>query len=361
MGGEKLERARAAALSLVDLLQPEDQLAVITFGSDVTTMPLVRADESGKRQLREFIHGMTDSGSTNISAALLTAQSLLSQSTSNAVRRVVLMSDGQPTEGLTRETDLVALASRLHDERVGVTALGIGTDFNGPLMQHLAEQGGGFYAYLDDPRRLTEVLQLELTQARGAVARNVVLKLKLGGGTELVQVAGREVVRNGDEVTVPLPDFAPGQSAQAYVELKTREGVDALRISGRLEYADVVADLKASTFEAEIVANTTDERAVFEESKDAAVASECIRAVGATQLVAAAAAFDRGDRQSAFAFLGQARNIFSMSADSLAGDIKEASATQSRWEQTHDSDGIHREALGLTQKRMVNFGMANSY
>ncbi len=361
MSGQKLDRAKAAAHALIDLLAEDDSLAVVTFGSDVTALPMTRADLEGKGVLHGFVNQIADSGSTNISGALLHAQALLNHASGEAIRRVVLMSDGQPTEGMTREEDLVGLAAQMHEGRLAVSALGIGTDFNGPLMQHLAERGGGFYAYLNDPSRLTEVLQLELTQARGAVARNVALKLTLKGETSLVQVAGREVVRNGDEVTVPLPDFAPGQNARAFVELKVPAGAPQLQVDARLEYVDVEAGAGKVTPTAHLAANTTDDRAVYDASKDAAVASDCIAAIGATQMVAAAAAFERGDRQSAFAFLGNARNIFAMSADSLAGDIDDATATQKRWEQTHDAEAIRHESLNLTRKKMANFGMANSY
>ena len=50
-----------------------------------------------------------------------------------------------------------------------------------------------------------------------------------------------------------------------------------------------------------------------------------------------------------------------MSADSLAGDINEASATQQRWEHTNDPQAVRHEALDLNRKNMANFGLSNSY
>lgn len=361
MAGQKLQRARAAALALVELLHEDDQLAVVTFGSDVTELGLTRADEPGKIRLRAFINAMQDSGGTNISGALNRAQALLGNASSGAARRVVLVSDGQPTEGLTQERELVQLAVALHESKLAVSALGVGSDFNGPLMQHLAEHGGGYYAYLNDSERLTEVLQLELAQARGAVARNVSLRLTLPDGAQVVQVAGREVVTNKDEAMVPMMDFGPGQSAQAYVELRVPAGASSLQIDARLEYFDANTQCPVVSGTARLAAETTDDVKVADASKESSVASECVRAVGATQMVAAAAAFERGDRQSAFSFLGNARSIFAMSADTLAGDIDEASVTQKRWEQTHEPSAVRHEALNLGKKKMADFGMNNAY
>jgi Ca-activated chloride channel family protein len=361
MAGEKIARARAAALEFVELLRPEDQLAVITFGSDTTELPLLYADLGGKQRMREFISQITDSGGTNISGGLERARALLQAAPATGVRRVVLMSDGQPTEGRTNVEDLVNLTVNIHESRMAVSALGIGYDFNGTLMQRLAERGGGFYAYLNDSGGLSEVLKLELAQARGAVARNVSLRVELSGGAELLQVAGREITRNGNVVIIPLPDFAPGQTAQAFLEVKLPAGTVAMKASARLEYFDPNGNTSRVGDTAELAANTTADESVAEGSKDAVVASECIRAVGATKLVAAADAFERGDRKSAFELLTNARSIFAMSADSLAGELTEVTAAQKRWENTHDAQGVAHEAKSMNRKSMVNFGENNAY
>lgn len=361
MAGEKIARARAAALDFVDLLKPDDQLAVVTFGSDTTELPLLTADENGKSQMRDFIRQLTESGGTNISGGLERAAALLKAAPPSGVRRVVLMSDGQPTEGRTNIEELVKLAVSIHEDSMAVSALGIGYDFNAALMQRLAERGGGFYAYLNDAGKLNDVLKLELAQARGAVARNVALRIRLTGGAELVQVAGREVEHTANGVVVSLPDFAPGQSAQAFIEVKLPPGTVAMTASATLEYVEPTSGTAQTSEAALLSANTTTDEIASESSKDAAVASDCIRAVGSTKLVAAAEAFERGDRKSAFEFLGNARSLFSMSADSLAGEIDDVTATQKRWTTTHDAQGVANEAKALTRKKMLNFGENNAY
>ena len=176
-----------------------------------------------------------------------------------------------------------------------------------------------------------------------------------------MQVAGREVVRNGDEVMVSLPDFAPSQAAQAFVELKVPFGARTLRIDAQLQYFDANSGQRVTSRNTHLEAESTDDHAIAEASKDARVASDCIRAVGTTQVVAAAAAFGRGDRESAFGFLGNARSIFGMSADSLAGQMDDVSQTQARWQGIHDPQAVKHEALHTNEKSMANFGQTNSY
>src|SRR5437660_1663366 len=66
------------------------------------------------------------------------------------VNRLILLSDGQPTVGITSAAGLSRLAQRYHSDGTTVTSLGVGLDFNEDLMQRLAEVGGGSYAYIQN-------------------------------------------------------------------------------------------------------------------------------------------------------------------------------------------------------------------
>ena len=92
MRGRKLELAKSAALSTLDLLEEHHRLAVVAFDSrphDV--VPL--AQVGGKRRAEDLIASMTSSGQTSIYPALAHAQRLLADSTA-ATRHIILLSDG---------------------------------------------------------------------------------------------------------------------------------------------------------------------------------------------------------------------------------------------------------------------------
>ena len=88
----KIEAAKSAALATVDLLDPEQGLAVVAFDSQPqSVVPL--APVGDKRKAQELISRMTSSGQTNIYTALLEAQRLLMQSKAE-VKHIILLSDG---------------------------------------------------------------------------------------------------------------------------------------------------------------------------------------------------------------------------------------------------------------------------
>src|SRR5207245_2805410 len=104
------------------------------------------------------------------------------------VKRLVLMSDGQPTEGIQSVAGLTRIASQLHERGVSVTSLGVGYDFNEDLMTQLAQVGGGSYAYLKDSAALASIIQRDLQQAGTLVARDVRLNVRLPNGVVLREV-----------------------------------------------------------------------------------------------------------------------------------------------------------------------------
>lgn len=364
MNGQKLSQARSAALEMVDLMEPQDALGIVHFGTDVTSHAVVRTDAEGRAQLRSFLAEMQDSGSTNISGGLEAARQLLmEESAVDASRRIVLVSDGQPTTGITDTAGLTALAGSLHAAGIAVSALGVGVDFNSTLMTQLAEVGGGFYAYLNQARELDEVLGKELGQARAVVARSVVLKLTPASGVSVVDVPGRTWTVHGDTLRVQLPDFVPGATAQVFVHLRTRD--TATPETGLLGLA--LDDVDARTGKASVttasVALALGSAEDFEASRNEAVYAAGLRAQGGRQMVLAAQAFKEGRREQALAMLEGVRNLFGRSSNALAGDSAEAGQAIERWRtmDARDRGAISDESLTVERKQMKSFGNNNTY
>lgn len=354
MAGEKLEQARRAAHRLVDLLAERDELGLVTFGTEVVEAPRRRMDGAGKRALHAAIDGVAATGSTNLSAGVEAGHRQLRDAP--GARRLVLVSDGRPTVGLTDEASLLRLVTQTREAAVTVTALGVGADYDGVLMQRLAERGGGMYGYLQSAATLEEVLGQEVTAARTARVRNVELVLS-ADQLQLLDAPGRVAVRRNDAgLTLYLADLRPKQETRVYVRFRG----SALRVE------DQVATLRASAswrrvggeagppLQATLRLPGVEDQVALRASRDEAVFTRAIQAVGSEQLVAAAAAYERGDEAGALHLLGNARALFGMSADALAGE-----AEVERVRATFDAaDGEQRKHLArdLEKKKLTSFG-----
>ncbi len=359
MLGDKMEKAKQAAQRLIDLAHDDDWLAVVAFDSGVDGTPLVQANAEGKAALRRFVDQVVAGSGTNISLGLETGAQKLRGVSATGARRIILVSDGQPTEGQTSPLALQEQVAQLRDGVAAVSALGVGVDFNGPLMTKLASEGGGFYGYLKDAGALAEVLSQELDQARRESASRLSLTLRPSGGVRVADVAGRAFTAHAESVEVPLPNLAPGQKETVYVRVDVPAGAGGtVGLTGELSF---VAAGDGHRLVTEVNATPTREESFSKEGVDQALADQGLRVLGSQQVVQAAEAFERGDRASAFALLDNARGLFGMSADALAGDDKEVQQLKSRWQTTVDPDAVKHESLNIEMKKMQNFGMNNAY
>jgi Ca-activated chloride channel family protein len=101
-----------------------------------------------------------------------------------------------------------------------------------------------------------------------------------------------------------------------------------------------------------------EDEATVTASRDEAVYSRGIGAVGSLKLVAAAAAWERGDTAGATSLLDNARALFGMSADALAGQAEVDSVRRSMKGSMGTTE--RRElARGLEKKKLTDFGKEN--
>ena len=247
MSGYKLAQAKQAARHLVGLLRDEDRLAIVHYGSDVKSLPSQQATAAHRERMLQYIDGIWDEGGTNIGAGLSAGRYQLAQAQGQfGVNRLILMSDGQPTEGVTDDAGLTRQAQEIRASGITVSSIGVGTDFNEDLMQAFAEYGAGAYGFLEDAGQLATLFQKDLQQATTVVARDVTLSFTLPPGTSLGEVLGYRASQSGNTVRVALPDFAAGQLERLVVRLNvTGEAVGStVRVADlRLTYTDLIRDV----------------------------------------------------------------------------------------------------------------------
>ncbi|RKH44816.1 vWA domain-containing protein [Corallococcus sicarius] len=364
MMGSKLVDAKRAAEALVNQLRVGDRLALVHYGSDVKTLPSVEITEQTRAELLKAIAAIEVDGSTNISGGLQAAGvALIPYTKQYRVTRAILLSDGQPTEGVVSETGLFSEVGKLREQGITVSSLGVGEGFNDVLMRGMAERGGGFSGFVSDSAQLASIFTRELEQAASTVARDVNLVLTLPPGVSSVEVMGLTSTREGSTVRVPLYDLTGGQSARvvAKVTLVAPDTASQMNVlAANLSYIDVTADLPSRVL-LSLDAKVTPDAQVVHANLDRDVRVHAIRALGTQQLHAAAEQMKSGNRQGALDLLGNARRLFGSSASALAGELADVDATQAAYGNAHSEAEVRREMLDLKKKTMKSFGQSNSY
>jgi Ca-activated chloride channel family protein len=177
MGGSKMDNLREATTLVIDLLQPQDYLAVIFFNSrhEVVFPSRQISDEARRAELKSRVAGLKASGGTNMAPAMEAGLEELRKNMApggggpgGQVNRMVLLTDGI-TEKEKRCLEQAEQAGRIG---VPITALGIGTDWNDKLMQAIGSRSGGDADYIDSPESIRSHFARAVQQMQAVVLRN---------------------------------------------------------------------------------------------------------------------------------------------------------------------------------------------
>lgn len=156
---------------LVEQLRPTDQVSIVVYGSDARVL-LDPVSGSDKGTILSAIYSLYPEGATNAEAGIrLGYQMAMRAFNPNGINRVVLCSDGVANVGETGPEAILEEVQHYVDEGVTLTTIGFGMDnYNDVLMEQLADNGNGFYAYVDDMREARSLFIDNLTGTLQTIA-----------------------------------------------------------------------------------------------------------------------------------------------------------------------------------------------
>ena len=161
---DRLGLVRESLAILVEELDRDDTVAIVTY-SGQSGIVLEPTEVRERDRILDAIDSMRAGGNTNLQAGLDAGYDLARQAfRDDGVNRVIVASDGLANAGIT---DVDALAARLRrdaDAGISVVTLGYGLNgFNDTTMEQLADQGDGFFSYIDTIDEAERLFSDELT------------------------------------------------------------------------------------------------------------------------------------------------------------------------------------------------------
>jgi Ca-activated chloride channel family protein len=229
---DRLELVKSALIGLTRRLEADDSVAIVTYsdGGQVILEPTEVADED---RIIEAIDSLRPNGSTNLEDGLAVGYALANQQyRGNGVNRVILASDGIANVGLTDPDGLSAMIRDDADEGIQLITVGVGMDsYNDVMMEQLADQGDGFYAYVDEVSEAERLFGDELTSTLVTAAVDGKIQIEFNPETvaeyRLLGFENRAVLdddfRND---SVDAGELGAGHQVTALYELVLRPGID---------------------------------------------------------------------------------------------------------------------------------------
>ena len=244
MLGDKLAFVQQGLELLIDGMNDDDEVSLISYSDAATVIAEMQPVAGNRSSLRETVRSLVAEGATNLEAGLRAGYAeVLSDYDSSRQNRVILLSDGNPTAGITGQGPILDMSRGYNSDGIGLTTIGLGQDFNINLMRDLALQADGNFYFLEDAGAVSEVFEEELSFFVVPVAFDLELTLTEGAAYRFGRAYGTPFwvdSPQGGELSVPSvflahreahsdvteDDGRRGGGSQLIVEMMPRDDVE---------------------------------------------------------------------------------------------------------------------------------------
>uniref|UniRef100_A0A7S4W6C2 VWFA domain-containing protein n=1 Tax=Ditylum brightwellii TaxID=49249 RepID=A0A7S4W6C2_9STRA len=239
---DRLPLAKEAMEMLLNTMQPEDLVSIVTYASNVN-VPLPPTPVADKKHILSVLNSLSASGSTWGTGGIEKAYELAEKNfDKDAVNRIMLLTDGDFNIGLMDNYSLKTYIETKRETGIFLSVLGFGMgNYKDDFMKSLANNGNGVAAYVDSLEEAHKVMVTEASSTMFPIAKDVKVQVEFNPAKvaeyRLVGYEKRLLRRedfNNDKVDAA--DIGAGHAVTALYEIKPvgweeKVGVDELRYS----------------------------------------------------------------------------------------------------------------------------------
>ena len=186
---DKLPLLRQALGMLTQNLSARDSISIVVYaGASGVVLPPTPGNH--KATIMNAINRLEAGGSTNGAAGIRLAYQMARQNfRPNGVNRVILATDGDFNVGLASTNELIDMIQRKRDAGIALTTLGFGSgNYNDHLLEQLADEGNGNYAYIDRLSEARKVLGEEMSATLMTIASDVKIQIEFNPASVSIQM-----------------------------------------------------------------------------------------------------------------------------------------------------------------------------
>ena len=261
MSGDKIDNVRRAAAHVLDLLEEQDQVAIVAYDDTINVLsPSQRVTAQVRALLKSRIQELAPGNMTNLCGGWLTGCEEIAKVANGAggqLNRALLLTDGLANVGITDLEEIGMHASQLLNKGIATSTFGVGLDFNEHLLEHMANQGGGRFYFIADPHAIPSIFVQEFRELAAVTAQAVEVTLEIPAQVDAKVLGSWRSEQNGQALRLWLGDIPASQRREVYVRLlippQNRQGSHAelalrAEASGRGEKGEPLAASAQVTF-----------------------------------------------------------------------------------------------------------------
>lgn len=301
MTGEKIRKAKEAAIMAIDRLGPNDIISVVAYDHTVEVLvPATKASE--KQAIKRAVERLEVGGNTALFAGVSKGAAEVRKFLDRQrVNRIILLSDGLANVGPSSPAELGDMGASLIKEGISVTTIGLGLDYNEDLMTQIARRSDGNHAFVEKAADLVKIFNSEFGDVLSVVAQEVTMKIRCADAIRPIRVLGRDADITGQTVTAYLNQIYGNQEKYLLLEVEvpnTRESksLDLAEVS--VTYANMATRSTDKIMRSVSVRFTASER-IVEENTNASVMASAVEQMAIEKNKLAVALRDQGKIEEA--------------------------------------------------------------
>ncbi|THB76491.1 MAG: VWA domain-containing protein [Desulfobacteraceae bacterium] len=146
----KLEAAKIASFSAVEMLNPLDRIGILAFDTEYQwVVPVMPAED--RQAIANALSRLNELGGTDLYPALSHAFETL-KAVDAQKKHVIILSDGK-----TQAADFQALVTEMQQENISISTVAVGEGSDRKLMRRIAHWGHGRTYYTDDADQIPRI------------------------------------------------------------------------------------------------------------------------------------------------------------------------------------------------------------
>ncbi|CAF3033772.1 unnamed protein product [Rotaria socialis] len=211
----KLEFAKTAVISVLNLLHDDDVVHLVTYDDDVWNV-FENARASARQALYSAVKGIKTGGQTNLSGGMEMGANLLEKYTyPEYSKRMFVLSDGLANVGLRTKEEIMSVVTLYREKGIITDSFGVGEDFDEAIMKGIAEAGCGQFFFLESAETTVTLMTRALQSVFDVCGTQAQLIIRGCNNAIVTKIWGHENIALGanlgdlhtDNLRVILCDF----------------------------------------------------------------------------------------------------------------------------------------------------------
>jgi Ca-activated chloride channel homolog len=244
MSGDKIEMAKKAALTVLDQLGEQDQVAVVIYDEIIDTLQTCAfVTPALKTHMHSAFQEVQARGTTALHEGWLRGCDTIADrqhTDKDMLARCFLLTDGLANVGMCDPEQIASDAMRVRREKsISTSTFGIGEDYDENLLGPMAVAGGGQFHHLRDGADIIKAFTGELGDLFHVAARRVILEIKAPSDVRLDIIGAYSAEKGQDRIyRVDIGDLPYDANRQIVIQANFAADLISAKIQAQLIWQD---------------------------------------------------------------------------------------------------------------------------